>query len=168
MFPMTLRCLLGLSLYAVAAPAQAPDSMLSTRINGQALIRVSGRWGTRYLVQPRLAGGTFTYAALEPADSLGSPLRLDGVDRIQVRGNAVGTGALIGAGVGLMGGLAMGIGVTSSLCSDGGCSNASGGTIEVALVSTVGGALLGALIGSVAKQWRTVYSTGPQEPRGLP
>lgn len=168
MFRMSLRCLVGLSLVAAAAGAQTPESTLSTRINGQALIRVSGRWGSRLLVQPRLSGGALTYAATEPADSLASPLRLDSVERIQVRGSAAGTGALIGAIGGLVGGMALSIGVTSTLCNDGGCSNQAGGTAGIAIVSTMGGALLGALIGSVSRKWQTIYSTNPDEQRGLP
>lgn len=147
-----------------------PD--FSSRINGQALIRVSGRWGTRNLVAPHLSGRTLAFEATDPPDSAAAPhapLMLDSVDRIQVRGNAAGTGALIGAGIGLAGGLAMGIGLTSSLCNDGlGCSNAGGGTAFIALASTAGGALLGALIGAASKRWETIYSSDGQQPSGLP
>lgn len=149
--------------------AQADSgSDLSSRINGQALIRVSGQWGTRYLVRPHLSGRTLAFAAMDPPDSAAAPLLLDSVDRIQVRGNAAGTGVLIGAGIGLVGGLATGIGLTSSLCNDGlGCSNAGGGTAFIALVSTAGGALLGALIGSASKRWQTIYPND-QQSSGLP
>jgi hypothetical protein len=151
------------SLHAQADTS--PD--LSSRINGQALIRVSGRWGTRYLVGPHLSGRSLAFEAMEPPDSAAAHLMLDSVDRIQVRGNAAGSGALIGAGIGLLGGLATGIGLTSSLCNDGlGCSNAGGGTAVIALVSTAGGALLGALIGSASKRWKTIYPD--EEPSGLP
>ena len=144
------------------------SSDLSSRINGQALIRVGGQWGTRYLVHPHLSGRSLAFEAMEPPDSVATQLVLDGVDRIQVRRNAAGTGALIGAGIGLMGGLATGIGLTSTLCNDGlGCSNAGGGTAFIALVSTAGGALLGALIGSASKRWQTIYPSDPQ-PSGLP
>ncbi len=157
------------AVLAGSLQAQADTSSdLSSRINGAALIRVSGRWGTRYLVGPHLSGGTFTYAAMEPADSL-APLSLNGVDRIQVRGSATGTGAAIGAGIGLVGGLAAGIGLTSSLCNDGlGCRNAGGGTAFIALASTLGGALLGALIGSGSKKWVTIYRSEGQQDSGLP
>ena len=153
------------SLHAQADTS--PD--LSSRINGQALIRVSGRWGTRYLVGPHLSGRTLAFETMEPPDSAAAPLMLDGVDRIQVRGNAAGTGALIGAGIGLVGGLAMGIGLTSSLCNDGlGCGNAGGGTAFFAVASTIGGALLGSLIGAASKRWKTIYSSDGQQPSGLP
>ena len=141
---------------------------LSSRINGQALIRVSGEWGTRYLVRPHLSGRSLAFEAMEPPDSV-AQLMLDGLDRIQVRGNAARTGALIGAGIGLVGGLAMGIGLTSSLCDDGlGCGNAGGGTAFFAVVSTIGGALLGSLIGAASKRWETIYSSDGQQPSGLP
>lgn len=169
MLPTLLRPVLGLSLLAAAARAQTSDTWLSDRINGAALIRVSGRWGTRYLVQPHFSGGALTFAQIEPPDSVPTPLRLDGVERIQVRGSAAGTGALIGAGIGFAGGLAAGIGLTSALCNDGlGCSNEGGGTALVVLVSTAGGALLGALIGSVSRKWETIYSSKPDQPSGLP
>ncbi|HKE89265.1 MAG TPA: hypothetical protein VKB45_02935 [Gemmatimonadales bacterium] len=150
-----LTAVIAASLHAQADTSSA----LSSRINGQALIRVSGRWGTRTLVGPRLSGRSLAFE--------GTELGLDSVDRIQVRGNAAGRGALIGAGIGLAGGLAMGIGLTSSLCNDGlGCRNAGGGSAFIALVSTAGGALLGALIGSTAKRWVTIYPGGGDS--GLP
>jgi hypothetical protein len=152
------------SLHAQADPS--PD--LSSRINGQALIRVSGRWGTRYLVGPHLSGRSLAFETMEPPDSATTQLTLDGIDRIQVRGNAAGTGALIGAGIGLVGGLATGIGLTSSLCSDGGCGDTGGGTAFLAIVSTFGGALLGALIGSASKRWHTIYPNEQQSSSGLP
>src|SRR2546422_5979534 len=56
--------------------------------------------------------------------------------RSQVQGGASGTGALVGASVGFAGGLAAGLGLSSSLCSDGGCSNAGGGTAGIAIGAT--------------------------------
>jgi len=144
-------------------------SELSSRINGQALIRVGGRWGIRYLVGPHLSGRSLAFETMNPPDSVATSLTLDGVERIQVRGSATGKGAAIGAAIGLVGGLAAGIGLTSSLCNDGlGCSNAGGGTVFVALVSTAGGALLGALIGSASKRWETIYPSDGQQGSGLP
>ena len=167
-----LRKILLLALVPIASGSLArgqgavreADSLqtvwLGSRINGQALIRVRGSWGTTYLVEPHISGQTLTFAEAEPAaiSSFPAPLRLDAIDRIQVRGNAAGTGALIGACIGLAGGLAAGIGLTASLCNDGlGCSNAGGGTALLAVASTAGGALIGALVGATIKKWRTVY-----------
>ena len=47
--------------------------------------------------------------------------------------------------------------VSSSLCSDGGCSNAGGGTAVIAIGATAAGALVGALIGAPLRKWHTVY-----------
>src|SRR5207247_6700693 len=91
------------------------------------------------------------------ADTPGPRLGLSDVTRIQVRGGASGTGALVGAGGGFAGGLAAGVGLSSSLCSDGGCSNAGGGTAVIALGATAAGALVGALIGAPLRRWPTVY-----------
>lgn len=170
-----LSALLGAILAGSAhAQAVAPQggadtsSWLSSRINGQAIIRVSGQWGTRYLAQPHLSGRSLTFAFAEPPDSGARPLLLDGVERIQVRGNAAGTGAVIGAGIGLAGGLALGIGLSAALCSGGLCSNSGGGTALIALGSTAGGALLGALIGSAARKWVTIYRSEAPQDGGMP
>ena len=87
----------------------------------------------------------------------GPGVDLGDVTRIQVWRGASGTGALVGAGVGLAGGLAASIGISKSLCSDGGCANETGGSAVITLASTAAGALLGALIGGSLKNWRTVY-----------
>ncbi len=108
----TLLAAVLTAVIAGSLQAQADTSSeLSSRINGQALIRVSGRWGTRYLVSPHLSGRSLSFDAMEPPDSSATPLMLDGVDRIQVRGSAAGSGAAIGAAIGLVGGLAAGIGL---------------------------------------------------------
>ena len=166
---VALSAIVAGSARAQAASRPRPDtSWLSSRINGQALIRVSGSWGTRDLVQPRLSGSSFSYAAMEP-DSSAAPMMLDSIVRIQVRGNSAGTGALIGAGIGFVGGLVSMIALTSALCSDGlGCSNEGGGTAMVTLRTTFGGALLGALIGSQTKKWVTIYPEDARAGSGLP
>ena len=170
-----LRTVVGVALVGLsagrAALGQAPGHQskqspanvsLDQRINEQALIRVRGAWGTADLDQPRLIGDTLIYAAAQSQTSsapptLPRPLTLHAVDRIQVRGSAAGTGALVGAGIGLAGGLAGAIALAASLCNDGGCSNETGGMVTIAVVSTAGGALLGAIIGAPIKKWKTVY-----------
>ena len=117
---------------------------------------MQGSFGEVVIHTPTLT----TDSLLAATDSSGTPgprLGLSDVTRIQVRGGASGTGALMGAGVGLAGGLAVGIGLSASLCDDGGCSNQGGGTAVIALGSTLAGALLGALIGAPLKKWHTVY-----------
>jgi hypothetical protein len=167
-----LRHLLALAVVVttatLAAGAQTPgptnDSLdnawLRSQINGQALIRVRGVWGSADLSRPQLAGRTLSYGRTTSlgTTSLALPhsLALDSVDRIQVRGNASGTGAMVGGGIGLLGGLAASIGLSAALC-DGGCSNQGSGIAIVTLGSTLGGALIGALIGSTIKKWKTIY-----------
>src|SRR5438876_5724139 len=91
--------------------------------------------------------------------TMGPRVGLSDVARIQVRGGASGTGALVGAGVGFAGGLAAGLGLSASLCSDGGCSNEAGGAAVITLGSTAAGALIGALLGAPFQKWHTVYPT---------
>ncbi len=138
------------------------NAWLRHQINGRALIRVRGVWGSADLSRPQLAGRTLSYAetTFPGTTSLALPrsLSLETINRIQVRGNAAGTGALVGGGVGLLGGLAMSLALTSTLCNDAlGCSNAVGGTVVITLGAAVGGTLLGALIGSTIKKWKTIY-----------
>ncbi|MGH7752174.1 MAG: hypothetical protein ACREN5_05120 [Gemmatimonadales bacterium] len=155
-----------ISLTAGAALGQVPAAtgsvapMALDRINGQVLIRVRGDWGVAYLREPRLVRDTLSYTSAPSAPpSLPQPLTLEALQRVEVRENAAGMGATIGAGVGFALGLAAGLGLTSSLCDSGwgSCTNAGGGVALVTLGSTVGGALIGALIGGVNQRWRTVY-----------
>ena len=179
-----LRSLLALAFVTttatLAARAQTPgetsDSLdnvwLRSQINGQALIRVRGVWGSFDLDRPQLDGRTLSYAETAPrgVSSLALPrsLSLDSIDRIQVPGNAAGKGAAVGAGIGLLAGLVMSAGLSASLCSDGGCSSQGSGTAIVTLGSTAGGALLGALIGGTVKKWKTIYRDRAPSGAGSP
>ncbi|PYO60399.1 MAG: hypothetical protein DMD70_08575 [Gemmatimonadetes bacterium] len=147
-----------------ATAAQAPetgnqlglDSLsfaeLQRLIASQDSVRARGSFGEVVILRPAL-----TPDSLLAATTLGSRVGLSDVTRIQVRGGASGPGALVGAGIGFAGGLAAGAALSSSLCSDGGCSNAGGGTAVIALGATVAGALVGALIGAPLRKWHTVY-----------
>ena len=142
--------------------AQGLDSLtlveLQASIASHDSVRVRGSFGEIVIGTPTLTADSL----LAAADSRGTPgprLGLSDVTRIQVRGGASGTGALVGAGIGLAGGLAAGLGLSASLCEGGGCSNQGGGTAVVALGSTLAGALLGALIGAPLKKWHTVYQS---------
>ena len=104
-----------------------------------------------------IPGPTMTPDSLLAGTTPWPRLSLGDVTRIQIRGGASGTGALVGAGVGFAGGLAAGLFLSSSLCEGGGCSNETGGTAVIALGSTLAGALVGALIGAPLKKWHTVY-----------
>jgi hypothetical protein len=160
-----LILLLATALLAPEATvAQAPgtgnqlglDSLSFAGLQGliasQDSVRIRGSFGEVIVLRP-----TMTSDSLLAEGTMGPRVGLSDVTRIQVRGGASGTGALVGAGVGFAGGLAAGLGLSSSLCSDGGCSNAGGGTAVIALGSTVAGALVGALIGAPLRKWHTVY-----------
>jgi len=131
-------------------------SQLQARLASRDRVRVRGAFGQVILRRPALRSDSLL-APTDISGALGPRLALRDVTRIQVRGGASGTGALVGAGVGFAGGLAFAIGLSASLCSGGGCSNAAGGTAVITLGSTAVGALLGALIGAPLKKWHTVY-----------
>ena len=160
-----LALLLATTLLAPEATvAQAPagndlglDSLGFVELQGviasQDSVRVRGSFGEVIMRTPTLTTDSLLPAA---ADS-GPHLALSDVTRIQVRGGASGTGALVGAGVGFAGGLAAGLGLSASLCEGGGCSNETGGTAVIALGSALAGTLVGALIGAPLRKWHTVY-----------
>ena len=125
---------------------------LQRLITSQDSVRVRRSSGDVVILSP-----TMTPDSLVAGTPPGPRVGLSDVTRIQVRGGASGTGALVGAGVGFAGGLAAGLGLSSSLCSDGGCSNAGGGTAVIAIGATAAGALVGALIGAPLRKWHTVY-----------
>ena len=167
----TLRANLLLLSGLLAAPplvAQAPlpDSAwrldsgnlanLRTRLASQDSVRVHGVFGTLYLRQPTLTGDSLLGAG-EHSGTPGPRVGLIDVTRIQVLGNASGTGSLVGAGVGFAGGLGAGLGLAASLCSDGSCTNEGGGVAIITVGFTAAGALVGALVGSQIKKWHTAY-----------
>src|SRR5256886_10994324 len=125
---------------------------LQRLIASQDSVRVRGSFGEVVIPRP-----TTTPDSLVDGTTLGPRVGLSDVTRIQVRGGASGPGALVGAGIGFAGGLAAGAALSSSLCSDGGCSNAGGGTPVIALGAPGAGALVGALIGPPPRKWHTVY-----------
>ena len=164
----TARVLLTALLAAQPVVAQTPRSgsawrldsstftRLRTRVSSQDSVRVHGNFGTAYLRQPTLTRDSLLGASV-PSGTPRASLALVDVTRIQVRGNASGTGAIVGAGAGFAGGLALALGVAASLCSDGGCTNEAGGVAVITAGSTVAGSLLGALVGTQFKKWHTAY-----------
>lgn len=129
---------------------------LQTLVDSQDSVRVEASWGQVIIRGPTLTTDSLL-AAPDSSGASGPCFGLGDVTRIQVWRGASGTGALVGAGLGLAGGLAASIGISTSLCSDGGCANETGGSAVITLGSTAAGALLGALIGAPVKKWRTVY-----------
>ena len=171
--PLHTRLVLLLATALLAPPAmlaQVPpmrnalglDSLTFTELQAvlgsQGSVRVRGTFGQVVIRTPTLTTDSLL-AATDNAGMPGPRLGLSDVTRIQVRGGASGTGALVGAGVGFAGGLAAGLGLSASLCSDGGCSNEAGGAAVITLGSTAAGALIGALLGAPFQKWHTVYPT---------
>lgn len=145
-----------------AAPIRESPSWLSRQINGKTRIRVFGAWGVSYLEKPWLSGDTLTFAAIgsegpDPRSDPARALAFREVNRIQVRASAAGRGACWGAIIGLVGGLAAGLGIDASLCGDSACDNEGGGIALIAIGSTAGGALVGAIVGAPMERWKTVY-----------
>lgn len=131
-------------------------TQLAAQLASRDSVRVRGTFGEVVLRRPTLTTDSLL-AAPDTSGPRAPRLGLRDVTRIQVRGGASGTGAKVGAGVGLVGGLAFAVGLSASLCSDGGCSNEGGATAVIAVGSAGAGALLGALIGAPFKNWHTVY-----------
>ena len=169
-----LVSLLALALAAPTASMAQQSSMhnslkldysafarLQARVGSQDSVRVQGAFGELIIRQPRLTTDSLLPGRATPGTNQ-DRLALGDVRKIQARGSASGTGALIGAGIGFVGGLAAGLGAAASLCSDGGCSNEAGGVTVITLGSTAAGALIGALIGAPFKKWHTVYRAPPE------
>jgi hypothetical protein len=129
---------------------------LRIRLSSRDSVRVHGALGTVYVRKPTLTNDSLL-GAIDRSGTPGPRLGLVDVTRIQVLGNASRTGTLVGAGVGFVGGLAAGVGLTAALCNDGGCTNATGGVAVIAVGSSFAGALLGALIGTQFHRWHTAY-----------
>src|SRR5207247_10633900 len=99
------------------------DSLSFAELQGliasQDSVRVRGSSGEVVILRPTMTRDSLL-AGTPPVPRVG----LSDVTRIQVRGGASGTGALVGAGVGFAGGLAAGVGLSWCLCGVGGCSTA--------------------------------------------
>ena len=159
----------ALTWTAEAALAQT-DSVrlerLQAQVNSQNRIRAfTYSWDPVELYSPRLAGLSITYENVEmtvpppdTAQAFPQPLLLPQVSQLQVRGSAAKSGAIIGGSV--LGGL----GLVAGLASTGECSafelicgSDAGDVVVITLGSAAVGALLGAVIGSPFKKWKTIY-----------
>jgi hypothetical protein len=84
------------------------------------------------------------------------------VERIDVRGNAAGKGAIIGAVTAGLLAIALAAAVASDPFLAGGAD--AGGIIAFGAVGTLGGAVVGALVGSSIPSWKNVYRRGVNRP----
>jgi hypothetical protein len=152
----------------------AARQRLEARINSQERIRVLTAWGQAELYQPLLSSEALNYGhgrLLGPTGP-GSPegqrtlpegfpraLQLSEVSEIQVRSAATKRGLLIGSVAFGALGLALGVSMTEE-CEgflDLFCGLDAGDVVIVTAGSAVVGGMVGALIGSVVKKWKTVY-----------
>jgi hypothetical protein len=159
----------ALTWTAEAALAQT-DSVrlerLQAQVNSQDKLRAfTYSWDSVELRSPRLTGLSITYdhveMAVPPRDTaqpFPRPLPLTQVSQLQVRGSAAKSGAIIGGSV--LGGLGLAAGLASTKeCSafELVCGSDAGDVVVVTLGSAAVGALLGAVIGSPFKTWKTIY-----------
>ncbi len=161
---------LALAGNAEAVQAQADSvrlEQLQVRVNSQDRIRAfTYSWGLVELRRPRLAGLSITYenvkmTALPPDTAQPFPrlLSLPEVSKLQVRGSAAKSGAIIGASV--LGGLGLVFGLASTRECSGGffeyCEFSAGDVVGFTLGGAAFGALVGVLIGAPLTKWKTVY-----------
>lgn len=152
----------------------AARQRLEDRINSQERIRVLTAWGQAELYQPLLSSEALNYGhgrLLGPTGP-GSPegertlpegfpraLQLSEVSEIQVRSAATKRGLLIGSVAFGALGLALGVSMTEE-CEgflDLFCGLDAGDVVIVTAGTALVGGMVGALIGSVSKRWKTVY-----------
>jgi hypothetical protein len=139
-------------LDSAALAALAP---LASRIDSAPVLRLRTLWGNSVLVAPRLVPSGIQYR-----DLTGEPPRIDGrAFRLQRRGHATGTGAIVG-GL-LLGALGTGVGafLTSFSCIDAErpCGPPAQPIIAGAVFGTAIGVIAGGVIGSRVARWHTVY-----------
>jgi len=138
----------------------AAGSELALRIEGRKKVRVLTREGRIVLYEPIIMPeGIATKVTAVKTDSQGI-IPWSNVQAIQVRKSAVLNGAVIGGAIGA--GLGLLVGLASTRQSQGWMDLFSGASFgDVVLVTAFGGiswGLTGALIGAVVRKWGTVYS----------
>lgn len=159
-------------LLALAQPAGAvaqvatPDSVfgdVAGHLEGQSRIRVS-LWGGQpaplVLIGPRLVGSTIRFDRYASGGwILDTTVRehaipMEEIRRIQVRGRALDKGAIVGF---FAGALAIGaVNLAGKYQID------RGETLWFELLFGAAGAAVGAPIGGLFREWRTVYPPGPR------
>lgn len=126
---------------------------------GRPILRVKGPWGVARITEPRVEGVLLHYVSVLPDTSnhtepaLPNPIVLADLRRAEVLGSNTLGGALIG---GMVAGVLLAL--TSGSYGGGGSGGvSSGGTYSsgsVGLIAVLGGASLGALIGSQRLSWK--------------
>jgi hypothetical protein len=149
--------------------ADGPDALateaLRFRLEHRSLARVTGLWGTVRLSDPRITAAGMEFLATQPdepateiAAAVPKPIPLDQVSRVQIqvgssRGAAI-AGGLLGAVIGLS--VASAVSQLSGIL--GTVHPASGGELMTgAVLGAVPGTLIGALLGTPFRHWKTIY-----------
>ncbi|MGH7676373.1 MAG: hypothetical protein ACREMV_13965 [Gemmatimonadales bacterium] len=153
---------LPIALIGADAFAQVPTPSLQDQINAAARIRVLTPQVRAEVERPRLANDSLSWST-GTAMSLRSgrtipltpPLALGDVTRVEIRnGTHAARGAAIGGGIGAV----LGLTASAAMASDEFFSDMSTGDYVVVIaVPTLGGAILGAIIGTAVPRWETVY-----------
>lgn len=94
------------------------------------------------------------------------------VERIEVKRSNAGSGALIGAALGGVGGLALGVSATKECSPSTGyldldlefCGASAGDVLALTMIGVGLGALLGVCIGALTPSWKPVYESGDGSP----
>ena len=146
-----------------AKGAASPEITLACRrLSTHSLLRIDGGFGTFYgyasSIGPEGLGGLRVEMTRRSVPSPGA-LSWDRIDRVEVRGNNAGTGALHGAlGLGAFTGL-LGIPIGQVLTSNGndGGAGRAGIVLECTAVGAGLGLVLGTAIGATTSGWHRVY-----------
>ena len=100
----------------------------------------------------RFRGGTSSTLILD-VDTSATHLSTATLDSLWVRGNAARTGALVGAIPGAVAGVTVGVIANTVGCSDDGGDPCPEAVPLLGLAGAAGGALLGAVLGSLIPKW---------------
>ena len=131
---------------------------LQGRVNAQDRVRIRTRSGQSLIItRPYLTANQLATPTTSPVD-------VQYLEAIQVRGSSAGRGAMVGAGIGFVPGFVAGVAL-AGFCIDfsgSGCGPGPDGDERVGVGAMAGaataafGALLGAAIGAIPR-WKTVY-----------
>ena len=148
------------------AHGPSPAADLAKGVANQSRIRVRLASGPTFELRDAAVNGTTLIGRSGDTDSLAG-YQVEELEHVWRRGSAARQGFFIGAGLGLIGGAIAGV-AAANWCLDlfgGGCAPASTGR---QLKGAVGGALIGGavvglvgkVIASPMKRWRTIYESG--------
>ena len=173
-FRFIVAALAGLTVSgAVTVPAAAqregPPNELAKAIAGQSHIRVRLASGSIIELRGPAVEGT-TLVGQAAGINAGARYQIEELEQVWRRGSGAGSGFVVGAGFGVMGGAAAGIALSNSCLGSAFCSASDGMELRAAAVGGVLGGIvvgaIGALVGTSFRQWKTAFK--PQRQRLSP